>query len=96
MADVPAVSHNAAARQFEIHTDAGIALLKYSTSGATLDLVHTEVPASLEGGGYGSALARAALEYARVNRMTVIPTCAFVRAYMRRHHAYDDLRAAPL
>ena len=95
MADVPAVTHNLAATQFEIHTDAGVAILTYRTSGATMDLMHTEVPKSIEGGGYGSALARAALESARVNRMTVIPTCAFVRAYMRRHHEYDDLRAAP-
>ena len=95
MADVPAVTHNLAATQFEIHTDAGVALLTYRPSGTTLDLMHTEVPKSNEGGGYGSALVRAALDYARLNHLTVIPTCSFVRAYMRRHHAYDDLRAAP-
>ena len=95
MADVPAVTHNAAASQFEIHTDAGLALLKYTTSGTTLDLIHTEVPASIEGGGYGSALVRAALDHARASHLTVIPTCPFVRAYMRRHHEYDDLRASP-
>jgi predicted GNAT family acetyltransferase len=95
MPDVPAVTHHAAASQFEIHTDAGNALLRYSIEGATLDLLHTEVPASLEGGGYGSALVRAALAYARLNSLTVIPTCPFVGAYMKRHPEYDDLRAAP-
>lgn len=95
MADVPAVTHNIAATQFEMPTDAGVALLTYRSSAATLDLLHTEVPKSIEGSGYGSALVRAALDYARSNHMTVIPTCAFVRAYMRRHHEYDDLRAAP-
>ena len=95
MADVPTVTHHAGASQFEIHTDAGTALLRYRIDGATMDLVHTEVPRTLEGGGYGSALARAALDYARVNNLTVIPTCPFVRAFMLRHHEYDDLRAAP-
>ncbi|CAN5917931.1 GNAT family N-acetyltransferase [soil metagenome] len=95
MTDVPAVTHHAAASQFEIHTGAGNALLRYRIDGASLDLLHTEVPASLEGGGYGAALVRAALDYARLNSLTVIPTCSFVRAYMKRHHEYDDLLAAP-
>ena len=94
MTDVPAVTHHAAASQFEIHTDAGNALLRYRIEGASLDLLHTEVPASLKGGGYGSALVRAALDYARHNNLEVLPTCYFVRVYMKRHHEYDDLRAA--
>ena len=95
MADVPAVTHHAGASQFEIHTGAGTALLRYRVDGVTLDLLHTEVPKSLEGGGYGSALVRAALDYARLNSLQVIPTCPFVRAYMLKHHEYNDLRAAP-
>ena len=86
MADVPAVTHNTGGSQFEIQTGAGIALLRYRTEGTALDLVHTKVPQSLEGDGYGAALVRDSLE--------VIPTCPFVRAYMLRHHEYDDLRAA--
>ena len=95
MTDVPAVTHHAAASQFEIHTDAGNALLRYRIEGASLDLLHTEVPASVEGGGYGSALVRAALDYAGHNNLKVIPTCPFIGAYMKRHHEYDNLRAAP-
>ena len=95
MPDVPAVTHHAGASQFEIHTDVGPALLRYRIDGAALDLLHTEVPKSLEGGGYGSALVRAALDYARSNSLKVIPTCPFVRAYMMRHHEYDDLKAVP-
>ena len=94
MADVPAVTHNTAGSQFEIQTGAGIALLRYRMEGTALDLVHTEVPKSLEGGGYGAALVRAALKHARLDSLKVIPTCPFVRAYMLRHHEYDDLRAA--
>lgn len=95
MTDTPAVTHHASASQFEIHTEAGNALLRYRFVGPSLDVLHTEVPATLEGGGYGSALVRAALDYARVNSLTVIPTCPFASAYMKRHPAYDDLRAAP-
>lgn len=94
MTAVPAVTHNSASSRFEIQTDAGLALLAYRADGTTLDLVHTEVPKHLEGGGYGSALVVAALGYARLNNLKIIPTCPFVAAFMLRHREYDDLRAA--
>jgi uncharacterized protein len=94
MPDAPVITRNDATRQFEIRSDAGIARLRYVQRGTTIDLVHTEVPSELEGRGFGSALAKYALDYARANNLTIIPTCPFVRTYMARHHEYDDLRAA--
>jgi predicted GNAT family acetyltransferase len=88
----PTVIHNVAAHQFEIPTDEGRALLRYVQRGDVLDLVHTEVSEQFEGRGFASALARAALEYARTSNLKVIPTCPFVRAYMSRHPEYNDLR----
>ena len=93
MSDTPTVILNDAAHRFEIATDAGKAVLKFSLAGDTIDLEHTSVPHALEGGGYGSALARAALDHAREHHLKVVPTCAFVRAFMQRHKEYDDLRA---
>jgi predicted GNAT family acetyltransferase len=93
MPDAPSVTRNESANQFEIRSDAGTALLRYTQHGDTLDLVHTEVPAELEGHGFGGALAKAALEYARANTLRVIPTCPFVRKYMERHPEYNGLRA---
>ncbi|MEP6991966.1 MAG: GNAT family N-acetyltransferase [bacterium] len=95
MPDGPVVVNNTATSQFEIRTDGGLALLKYTILGDRIELVHTEVPASVGGGGFGSALARAALDYARAQQLRVVPTCRFVRGYMDRHHEYDDLRAMP-
>lgn len=88
------VVNDTAAEQFEIDTDAGQAKLTYHVSGDTIELIHTEVPASLEGGGYGSALAKAALDHARANGLRVIPTCRFVAAYIRRHPEYAELTKA--
>lgn len=93
MPDSPEVTHNAAANQFEIHPGASVALLKYAARGDTIDLIHTEVPAALEGTGLGAALARAALEYARAEELTVIPTCPFVRSYIGKHPEYAQLVA---
>lgn len=92
MPDAPNVTHNPAAGQFEIRTGGGPALLRYVLRGDTMDILHTEVADEFEGRGYGSALARAALELARANRWTVIPTCPFTRKYLERHPEYADLR----
>jgi predicted GNAT family acetyltransferase len=79
------VTHNPAAGRFEIRTESGTARLNYAHAGEDLDLLHTEVPDALEGRGYGSALARAALDYARRERIHVIPSCPFVADYLARH-----------
>lgn len=89
----PAVVHNAAAHQFEIPAGNGRVLLRYIQRGDVLELVHTEVDHEYEGRGFGAALARAALDYARANNLTVIPTCSFVRSWLKSHHEYDDLLA---
>lgn len=94
MADTPTATHNSAAAQFEIPTDAGLALLKYTRRGGTMDLVHTDVPRQLEGQGYGRALAKAALDHARAEGIKVIPSCAFIQAFLKRNPKYSDLVAA--
>lgn len=76
------IVNNRAARRFELHAEDGVATLSYAETASTIDLLHTEVPSALEGRGFGSALARAALEYARDAGKRVIPTCPFVRHYV--------------
>jgi predicted GNAT family acetyltransferase len=93
MADVPQVSNNPAARRFEIRTEQGTAILVYQHRGDDLELIHTEVPPALEGQGYASALAAAALAFARREGMKVIPTCPYVKAYLTRHPEDADLVA---
>lgn len=86
-------TNNSAAGQFEIRSDAGLAVLRYAHAGQALDLVHTEVPPPLEGKGYGKALVEAALAYARAERIRIIPTCPFVRHYVERHPEVASLVA---
>ena len=93
MPDTSAVSHDPSAGRFEIRTETGSGLLTYLRRGADLDLIHTEVPVDSEGQGYGAALARAALEYARSEGVKVIPSCPFVSEYIRRHPEHADLVA---
>jgi predicted GNAT family acetyltransferase len=51
------------------------------------------VPYELEGRGLAGQVVQAALDYARANGLKVAPVCGYVRAYMRRHKATQDLLA---
>ena len=91
MKDALPVSHNPAAGLFEIRTESGTAFLRYVHEGADLDLLHTDVPDPLEHHGYGSALAEAALGFAKTEGLKVIPSCPFVASYVTKHPEYADL-----
>jgi predicted GNAT family acetyltransferase len=84
--------HNSPERgRFEIQAEGHTAELTYTLEGKTITLVHTSVPPALEGRGIGSRLVKAGLDYARENGLKVIPVCSFVKAYIERHPAYQDL-----
>ncbi|HET8697747.1 MAG TPA: GNAT family N-acetyltransferase, partial [Gammaproteobacteria bacterium] len=57
----------------------------------TLDYRHTFVPPPLRGQGIASRLVRFALDHALEHRLTVIPSCPFVAAYIKGHPRYRPL-----
>ncbi len=79
------VTLNQSRSRFEAEADGEIAFLTFHRDGKRIVLVHTETPEALEGRGIGSALARAALKYAREHDLTVVPQCPFVRSFLERH-----------
>jgi uncharacterized protein len=52
---------------------------------------HTIVQPHHERQGIGSSLARAVLDHAQEHRLTVIPECSFVRAYIDQNPEYKEL-----
>jgi predicted GNAT family acetyltransferase len=91
MTMVSAVRDNPTQHQFEMDTDAGLAFARYRREGATLKVLHTEVPRAIEGRGLGSRLVRGMLDMARERGDKVVPLCGFVRAFIARNPAYADL-----
>ena len=78
--------------RFELRGDGDeVAVLQYRRSPGMLHLLHTEVPPSLEGRGYASALAHVALEQAKREGAGVGAVCPYIRAYLRRHPEYAEL-----
>ena len=81
----PEVTHNQAESRFEVSHNGKIAILTYRRKPDALVLLHTDVPAELEGHGLGGKLARAGLEFAREQGLKVVPACPFVKEYVQRH-----------
>jgi predicted GNAT family acetyltransferase len=84
------IERDAASHRFTLSSGAGAAaVLDYRERNAgTLEYYHTFVPTSLRGRGVASRLVAHALRYAIEQRLSVIPTCPFVAAFIRRHPEY--------
>lgn len=85
------VIHDEKVSRFEILESGQIAYLQYIQDQGVMNIVHTFVPASLEGQGIGSTLVKYALDYARDAHLKVIPSCSFVDAYIKRHREYEEI-----
>lgn len=94
MPDSTEVTDNQAESRFEFSADGHLAELKYRRNGKRLVLVHTEVPAELEGHGVGGRLVEAAIGRAARDGMTLVPICPFARAWLERHP--DALGGVPI
>jgi uncharacterized Fe-S cluster protein YjdI/predicted GNAT family acetyltransferase len=85
------VVHNDSHNRFEIRHGADTAILTYVRDGQVIEYTHTIVPHALEGHGIAAKLATFALDYARANNLSVIPSCPYVSAFVLRHIEYHDL-----
>jgi predicted GNAT family acetyltransferase len=89
------VRDNAAERRYELHVGDDLAgFIRYTSTPTVLTLVHTDVAPAYEGRGLGAALVAGALEDLRRRKLSVVPLCPFVRAYIDRHPEYADLVVA--
>lgn len=85
------ITHNTARHRFELTRDGLTAYVEYLPTPDGMNLIHTIVPAALEGQGIGSSLARYALDYARAENRKVVPSCSFIRRFIGKHPEYADL-----
>lgn len=86
--DLPQVRNNEAEGRYELDVNGETAFSLYRQHGNHLIVFHTEVPASMEGKGVGSALARGVLADAKERGLEVVPECEFLAAYIKRHPQY--------
>jgi uncharacterized protein len=91
MAETPTVVMNEATSRFESYLDGETAFTEYVIHNGAMVLPHTVVPPAFEGKGVGSALAKAALGYARDHGLAVKPKCPFIAGYIQKHSEWADI-----
>jgi predicted GNAT family acetyltransferase len=89
------VVHRPDERRYELLAGGAHAgeLVYRDRGGDVVAFLHTEVDATLQRRGLGTALVTGALDDARERGQKVVPLCPFVDAFIRRHPEYADLVA---
>ena len=91
MAEPLDVVMNDKTQRFEVTLGGETAFTEYVLHNGAMVLPHTVVPPAFEGKGVGSALAKAALRYARDHGLKVKPSCPFIAGYIKRNPEWQDL-----
>jgi predicted GNAT family acetyltransferase len=87
------IVHDADAHQFHATLEGHRGELDYALQDGTMIITHTGVPPAIGGRGVAAELTRAALAAARREGWTVLPTCSYAAAFIRRHPEFSDLLA---
>ncbi|HEY0158715.1 MAG TPA: GNAT family N-acetyltransferase [Thermoanaerobaculia bacterium] len=88
------IRHNEQESRFETTVDGKTAFAAYDLEEPNrIVFTHTIVPDELSGRGIAGQLVKQGLDHAREKKLTVVPQCSFVAAYVSRHKEYEDLLA---
>ena len=88
------IRHNEAESQFETTIDGHTGYAAYDLEEPDrIVFTHTIVPPELEGRGVAAAIVKHALNHAREKHLKVVPQCAYVAAFIKKHPEYQDLLA---
>jgi predicted GNAT family acetyltransferase len=87
------VRHNVPAHRFEAEVEGMMSVADYLRCDGEMIMTHTFVPPELRGRGIAEKLVRSALEYARDEKVRVVPACSYVDVYIQRHPEFQPLVA---
>lgn len=90
--DIP-LNNNKAIHNFELIIDGHRAFIDYKEHEGKYFLIHTEVPQELEGRGVAAALVEKTFKYLEANNIKIVPYCAYIKAYLKRHPEWERLLA---
>lgn len=89
------LNNNTKKHRYELIDDGKlVCFTEYDLTGNAVRFRHTEVVPGHEGKGYGSMLAKQALDDVRAQGKRVIPVCEFIAGYIRKHGEFADLVTA--
>ena len=85
--------NNEDGQSFELMVDSRRAFIDYKKRGETYLLVHTEVPEEMQGKGIAAALVEKTFNYLAEHNLKMIPYCAYIQAYVKKHPEWHRLIA---
>ncbi len=68
-----------------------VAFLSYKLEGNVLTVEHTVVSPQMEGQGIGNQLVKQIVEYARDQKLKIIPQCPFANRVIQETPEYQDV-----
>lgn len=87
------VRHDADRNRFALDISGETVFTEYRLAPGTISFLHTLTPPNLRGRGLAGAVVKAALDFARAEKLKVVPLCWYVSEYMDTHPEYQDLRS---
>jgi len=87
------VKHDKENDRFVAEIEGNKAYLSYNVYDDIIDLSYAFTPTELRGKGIAKIVAEYAFNYAKENNLKVIPSCSYVRAFVKRNENYKDLLA---
>ncbi len=85
------LSHDEKSHKFIVQSDGFTSELNYEIEEKQMNMYRTYVPPEGRGQGIAQILAKAALDYARENKLQVIPSCSYIATFIERNSQYQDL-----
>lgn len=70
-----------------------LAEMTYTVAGSRVIIDHTDVDEVLRGKGAGAQLVRAAVEWARKEKVKLLPLCPFAKSVFDKTPEYGDVKA---
>lgn len=86
-----AIRHDAAASSFDTLVEGNLCVIDYRRDGEVVYLTHVGVPRPVGNRGIAAALTQAAFDWARTERLQVVPVCPYVVTWLKRHPGYQSL-----
>lgn len=86
------VKHDPIGQKFYIELKNSEGIIAYTQVNDILDIHHTAVPEEYRGQGLAEKLALFAFEFAKKNKLKVIPSCPYIaEKFLPKHPEYKDL-----
>ena len=70
-----------------------LAVMSYTVAGSRVIIDHTDVDDRLRGKGAGKQLVKSAVEWARADKVQLMPLCPFARSVFDKTPEYSDVLA---